>query len=100
MCVHTNVFRQKQDGNERLIVHLYNDLNSAANHAKPDEDVPLREEVIPIHDIKVSFRGYRITRLHLEPEGRELTARQTTGGLEVTVPSLAIHSMVVAELAA
>jgi hypothetical protein len=99
MCVHATFFRQKQTAQERLVVHLYNDLNSTAGHAKPDDDVPLREEIVPIHAIRVRFTGYRITRIHLEPEGRTLPLQRTKTGVEVVVPALEIHSMVVAELA-
>ncbi len=97
MCVHSTFCRQTLRG-ERLIVQLYNDLNSVGNHAKPDDDVPLREEVVPIHDIKVTFRDYNISRIHLEPEGKALTPVKTKDGLQVTVPKLDIHSMVIAEL--
>ena len=97
MCVHSTFFRQTKNG-ERLIVHLFNDLDTTANHAKPDDDVPLCEETIPIHDIKVLFRGYNVSRVHLEPEGVDLPPVKTADGLEVTVPKLSIHSMVVAEL--
>ncbi len=70
MCVHSTVMRQAKDGSERLIVHLYSDLNTTAFHALPNDDVPLREEVVPIHDIRVTFApGYRLGRIHLEPEG-------------------------------
>jgi len=97
MCVHSTFYRQKSAG-ERLTVHLYNDLNSSGNHAKPDDDVPLREEVVPIHDIKVTFKDYDITRVHLEPEGKNLRVTKTKDGAQVTVPKLEIHSIVVAEL--
>ena len=50
MCVHSTVMRQTKDG-ERLVVHLFNDLNTTAHHALPNDDVPLREEIVPIHDI-------------------------------------------------
>ena len=53
MCVHSTVMRQTKNGQERLIVHLYNDLNSNGLHAQPVDDVPLREETVPIHDIGV-----------------------------------------------
>lgn len=99
MCVHATFFRQKRASQSRLVVHLYNDLNSTAGHAKPDDDVPLREETIPIHGIRVRFTGYNITKIHLEPEGRPLPLQRTKTGVEVVVPSLDIHSMVVVELA-
>jgi hypothetical protein len=43
MCVHAVSMRQKKGG-ERLIVHLYNDVNTTANHALPDDDVPLAKK--------------------------------------------------------
>ena len=52
-----------------------------------------------IDDIAVRFAGYKITRVHLEPEGRDLPMHRTKTGVEVVVPALNIHSMVVAELA-
>jgi beta-galactosidase GanA len=102
MCVHTTFFRQEKPtpaSHTRLVVHLYNDLNSTGGHAKPDDDVPLREEIVPIHAIRVHFSGYHITKVHLEPEGRPLPMIRTKTGVEVVVPALEIHSMVVAELA-
>ena len=64
MCVHATTCASKQ-GNERLIVHLYSDLNTTAFHALPNDDVPLHEEVVPIHDIRVTFdRDYKLGRVH------------------------------------
>ena len=99
MCVHSTLMRQSNGGSERLIVHLYSDLNTTAFHAMPDDDVPLREEVVPIHDIRITFApGYRLGRVHLEPEGRDLKVEPTPGGPSVVVPRLDVHAMVVAEL--
>ncbi len=99
MCVHSTLMRQSQGGSQRLIVHLYSDLNTTAFHARPDEDVPLREEVVPIHDIRITFdSGYRLGRVHLEPEGRDLKVESTPRGPSVVVPRLDVHAMVVAEL--
>ena len=97
MCVHSSFFRQQKDG-KRLIVHLYNDVNTTGGHAFPQDDAPLREETLPIHDIQVRFNGYKISRVHLEPEGFELPVHREGDQIEVTVPKLEIHSMVVAEL--
>ncbi len=98
MCVQMNVVRQKKDG-ERLIVYLFNDVNTTAGHGHPAEEVPLREEVLPIHDITVTFHGEGIKRIHLEPDGKQLETKNVKGGIEVTVPKLMVHAMVVAELA-
>jgi hypothetical protein len=98
MCVHATVMRQSTDAGARLVVHLFNDVNTTAFHALPNEDVPLREETLPIHDIRITFRpDYAITRVRLEPEGIELPVEETFGSLSIVVPRLDIHSLVVAE---
>ncbi len=100
MCVHATYMRQQRQG-ERLIVHLFNDVNTTAHHALPVDDVPLREEVLPVHDIRVAFAAdYPLRSVRLEPEGIELPlAKEPDGRIVVTVPRLEVHSMVVAELA-
>ncbi|MBL9125149.1 MAG: hypothetical protein JNG90_16040, partial [Planctomycetaceae bacterium] len=99
MCVHASTMRQVSPAGERLVVHLYSDLNTTAFHALPNDDVPLHEEVVPISDIRVRFGpDYRVGRIHLEPEGRDLEVTRTPSGSEVIVPRLDVHSMVVAEL--
>lgn len=99
MCVHSTVMRQVKEGAERLIVHLYNDLNTTAFHGLPNEDIPLREETVPIHGIRVTFTpGYLLGRVHLQPEGKELPIVRRPQGSSVVVPRLDVHSMVVAEI--
>ncbi|MEI6913693.1 MAG: beta-galactosidase trimerization domain-containing protein [Armatimonadota bacterium] len=99
MCVHSTFYRQKTKG-DRLVVHLYNDFNSSGNHAKPEDDVPLREEVVPIAGITVTYKDYNIKKVTLEPEGTLLTpTKLADGSLQITVPKLDVHTMVVAELA-
>jgi hypothetical protein len=99
MCVHATTVRQRTAGGERLVVHLFNDLNTTAGHAHPADDVPLREEVVPVADVRVTFQvPDRITKVTLQPEGVELPVRRGPG-YTVMVPRLDIHAMVVAELA-
>lgn len=99
MCVHATTVRQRTDRGERLVVHLFNDLNSTGGHAHPADDVPLREEVVPIAGIRVSFRVKdEIGAVSLEPEGTGLVVNRENGAVWVTVPRLDVHSMVVAEL--
>ncbi|MGV3719744.1 MAG: ThuA domain-containing protein [Actinomycetota bacterium] len=99
MCVESTVMRQTKAG-ERLVVHLYNNLNTTSHRALPSEDVPLREEVVPIHDIGVTFQSaYKLGKVHLEPGGKPLPVKKTAQGYTVTVPRLDVHTMVVAELA-
>lgn len=98
MCVHATLMRQDKDG-QRLVVHLFNDINTTAHHALPADDVPLREEVLPIHDVRVTFAPeYHLGRIHLEPAGQTLVADRTERGTSVVVPRLEVHAMVVAEL--
>jgi len=99
MCVHSTCMRQKGEKNDRLIVHLYSDLNTTAFHALPADDVPLREEVVPIRDIRVAFdKQYPVRRVTLQPEGIELKLEKTATGVTVNVDRVDVHSMVVAEL--
>ncbi len=97
MCIQSTFFRQRRDG-ERLVVHLFNGLNSTSDHGLPEVDVPLREEAVPVAGITVRFNTERPKRIHMEPEGIDLPAVEKDGGIEVAVPPLAVHSMVVAEL--
>ena len=98
MCVHATIMRQVKDG-ERLVVHLFNDVNTTGGHAMPADDVPLREETLPVHDIEIAFRSdYKIRKVTWQPDGKELPMTKTEKGVTVTVPKLAVHGMVVAEL--
>lgn len=97
MCVQSTFFQQKDEKGERIIVHLFNDLNTTDGHGLPENDVPLREETVPIHDIAVRFAGMNIRRFHLEPQGIDLTP-QTSGEEQILhLPPLDIHTMLVAE---
>ena len=99
MCVHSTIMRQQFHGEHRLIIHLHSDLNSTADHAFANDDVPLREEVIPIHDIQVMFGPqYSLHRVHLQPGGKVLEMQKQNNGTMVTVPRLDVHTIVVAEL--
>jgi hypothetical protein len=101
MCVHATLMRQTKGDAQRLLVHLFNDVNTTAFHARTSEDVPLREEVVPVHDIRIIFQpGYRFRRIHVEPEGKDLEMRKTVEGTRVIVPRLDVHSIVVGELEA
>jgi hypothetical protein len=98
MCVQSTVYRQKDAQGERLVVHLFNGINSASDHGLPEADVPLREEAVPVAGIKVRFQKRKPMRIHLEPEGVELVPEPRDEWIEVSLPPLAVHSMVVVEL--
>jgi hypothetical protein len=86
-----------------ISVHGENTLaayrNTTAFHALPNDDIPLREEVVPIPDIRITLSSeYRLTRVHLKPGGQELRVGITPAGSTVVVPRLDVHAMVAGEL--
>jgi hypothetical protein len=100
MSVHATFFRQKVEGRQRLLVHLFNDTNSTANHAFPNDAVPLREEVIPIHDVRVRLgSGYRSPSAFEEPAHHPLEMKREGGFVWITLPRLQVHSLIVIDLA-
>jgi Trehalose utilisation/Hypothetical glycosyl hydrolase 6 len=99
MCVHSSIMRQTKESGARLVVHLFSDLNTTAHHALPQDDVPLREETVPIHDIFVEFNSsYRIGKVTQQPDGIELPMQRTETGVRIVVPRLDVHTLIVAEL--
>jgi hypothetical protein len=100
MCVHATVMRQRRNG-DRLLVHLLNDVNTTGGRAFPNDDVPLREETIPIADIEVRFAdGAAIRSIKQQPEDLELPIRREGAAVVARVPRLEVHSIVVAEIGA
>jgi hypothetical protein len=86
-----------QNAGKRRIVHLLNELNSSANRALPFNNPSMRMEVIPIRDIKLTARGIHPTKALLVPGNQSLPITETAAGVEVTVPELQTHAMVVFE---
>jgi hypothetical protein len=97
MCVQATWFLQENAGRERMIVHLFNGVNTTAHHGLPATDVPLREETLSVHGITVWFEGDRFQRFRWEPDGASLRPQKTERGVAIEVPPLALHAMLVAE---
>ena len=57
----------------------------------------MRREVIPIHDVAVTFRDRAYRRFLLVPGNTPLKPVETPDGLKVTVPRIDVHCMIVAE---
>ena len=95
MCVQTAFY--EQEGGRRQVVHLLNELNTSADRALPENNSSMREEIVPIAGIRVRFADMTLSRARLEPEHLDLPVRRSEAGLEVTVPQLGLHSLVVAE---
>ncbi len=84
---------------KRLILQLFNDVNTTAHHAFPNDDVPLREETIPIADIEVRLRkDYAVSRVLLEPQKEVLPVQHAEDGASFIIPRLDVHQLVVIEL--
>ncbi len=80
-----------------LPVHLLNDVYSLGRSQNvAGESLYERREVIPIHDITLTFRHKSLRRFLLVPGNKRLQATQTKDGVRVTVPRLEAHCMVVA----
>ncbi len=98
-CVHA-VFKERQDPvhGRQLVLHLFNNVNTTAHHGAPATDVPLREETLPIHGIRVSFHGTPPRKLHTEPGHHPIEITTNSAGLsEAILPPLEIHAMLIGD---
>lgn len=95
LCVQAAFYTQN-DGRRR-IVHLLNEVNTSADRAIPENNPSQREEIVPITGIKVALSNPGVSTAFLEPGHTPLTLTRTQEGVEVTVPRLDVHSMVVFE---
>ncbi len=86
----------QMDG-KRTVVHLLNEVNTTANRALPENNPSQREETLPILDIKVALADSKIASAFQEPGHHPLALSRTADGIEVTVPRLDVHSIVVFE---
>lgn len=105
LCL-ASTYWEQNEGN-RVIVQLLNDLGSTGMRARDSVTgyaltreiryMPVREEVIPIHDIEIRCAVPGIAKAFLEPGGMPLKLTKITGGVAVTVPKVELHSIVVFE---
>jgi hypothetical protein len=81
----------------RTILHFFNGINTTANHGLPSAEVPLREEIVPIHGIEVTFhRGAPKTFL-CEPGQKAVESRRVGEKTIVALPPLDTHFVLVGE---
>jgi hypothetical protein len=97
MCVQATYFVQPDKDTRRLVIHLFNGVNTTANHGLPAMEVPLREEVIPVHDIEVGFAKDAPKRFHCEPGNRAVEVVRDGETATVRLPPLEIHAMLIGE---
>ncbi len=82
----------------RLILVTHVGAKSPAEGVMQIDDVPLREETLPIHDICISLHGYTIQRATQQPEARPLSMTVNDKTTIITVPRLEVHSVIVLDL--
>ncbi|MEI6914804.1 MAG: hypothetical protein WCL39_06715, partial [Armatimonadota bacterium] len=98
MCVFGGFFKKTEKGVNQTIVQLLNTLNTTSSHGSPaDKEYGFREEIIPISNIKVTFKGVEPKSVKLIPEKIELKPLNVADGWQVVVPRMNLHSVVVAE---
>ncbi len=98
MCVQASVFQQEVNERKRLIVHLFNGLNTTANHGLPAADVPLREETVPIHGIQVRLKApNNLRRWQFAPSEQEIKVAQDGDTMVLEVPVLEVQGVLVGE---
>ena len=78
----------------RFILHFFNGLNTTANHGLPAVDVPLREETVPIHGIRVNLGNQAFRQVFVEP-GHRVPKVVDPNGPVLELPPLEIHQMLV-----
>jgi hypothetical protein len=98
-CVQTTFWKQpmpQPDGTsrERTVLHFFNGLNTTANHGLPAVDVPLREETVPIHGIRVNLGQQGFRSMFVEPGHLVPKVVDPTGPV-VELPPLELHQMLV-----
>lgn len=97
MCVQASASTQQTEKGLRLVVHLFNGLNTTANHGLPSQDVPLREETVPVHGIKVRLLDTRYQRFECQPGNRSVKLTREGDALVIELPALELHQMLVGE---
>lgn len=96
-CVQVTYWHQsaiRSNKQHRLIIHFFNGLNTTANHGLPAVDVPLREETIPIHGVKIHLGNQNFQEMFVEP-GHITPKILNATGLVLELPPLELHQMLV-----
>ncbi len=96
-CVQATFFSQAGKDGRRLVMHFFNAVNTTANHGLPAMDVPLREETIAIHGIRVRFEEDAPKSFHVEPGGLAPKIQREGAVVNVELPPLDRHCMLTGE---
>ncbi|MDB5357086.1 MAG: Trehalose utilization [Phycisphaerales bacterium] len=95
LCVQAAFYTQNNGA--RKIVHLLNEINTTANRALAENNPSQREETVPLLNIKVALADPKAKSAFQEPGHQQLELKKTDEGVEVIVPRLDVHTMVVFE---
>jgi hypothetical protein len=95
LCVQAAFYTQENP--RRTLIHLLNEVNTQANRAIPENNPPQREEIMPVHDIKIMLGDPAIKNVLQEPGHRALQWKEKDGKFEIAVPRLDVHSIIVIE---
>jgi hypothetical protein len=96
-CVQVTYWHQpaiRSNKQHRLIIQFFNGLNTTANHGLPAVDVPLREETIPIHGIKIHLGKQDFHEMFIEPGHIAPKILDATGPI-LELPPLELHQILV-----
>jgi hypothetical protein len=102
-CVQATFYERKTaDDKPELVLHLPNDINTTADHGLPATDVPLREESVAIHGIRVSVagavNGARYSHWRVEPGHIEPRVEMAGEAATIHLPPLDVHAMLVGDV--
>jgi hypothetical protein len=81
----------------RSVPHLLNGVNTTANHGLPAAAVPLREETVLVHGIRVRFEKDVPKCFHVEPSGAVPGVCKDGGATAVELAPLEPHAMLLGE---
>ncbi len=102
-CVQTTFYDRHAPAAEgraeqkQLVIHFFNNVNTTAALGNPANEVPLREESIPVHGLRISFSSKTPSRVHLEPGGILPKATSANGETVIDLPPLDVHYMLIGE---
>ncbi len=89
--------RATESGKRQLVIHLLNNVNTPADHGFLATDVPLREESLPIHDIRVAVGTSDYSRWTVQPAGHDPRVERDGATTAIRLPPLDVHSPLVGD---
>ena len=100
MCIIGGFLQKETPTGHQTIVQLLNDVNTTLGKSTgADQGFSFREEVLPVRDVKVTFKGPKPQRVMLIPGQTALDVVESEGGWTATVQQIDLHVAVVAEYA-